>query len=293
MKEFTFITLAYNHEKYIVEHLDSIKRICSHYGQGINANLIVVDDCSTDNTCKIIENWLLNYSGVFNKVIFQKNFNNQGVIHNIFWSIDNCQTENFKFLAGDDLYYDSDIFTLIDSIPANTVVSTPVIPFGSNQISPDLIYRFRMLLYSYKKNNYKSLLKYDNFIQAPGVFARGNTFRDPRLKKSLSFYRNIEDYPMWHYLLIDNGYELKVLVKPFIKYRVNSGISTNKKHMQCKSYNSDVIEIRKRLDVRRYRFPTFVNIFRYCYMIKKIELFFNKNKINSLITYKDLDVYKV
>ena len=40
---FTFLALAYNHEKYIIEHLESIKYLVEKYGSGINCKIIIND----------------------------------------------------------------------------------------------------------------------------------------------------------------------------------------------------------------------------------------------------------
>ncbi len=43
---FTFLTVAYNHEKFILEHLESIRYLMNNYGDGIDVSIIINDDCS-------------------------------------------------------------------------------------------------------------------------------------------------------------------------------------------------------------------------------------------------------
>ena len=50
MRDFTFIVITYNHEEFILEHLESIKFLINHYGHGINFTISVADDASKDNT---------------------------------------------------------------------------------------------------------------------------------------------------------------------------------------------------------------------------------------------------
>ncbi|WP_310555424.1 glycosyltransferase [Flavobacterium sp.] len=52
----SIICLCYNHEKYVVEALNSV--INQSYK---NIQLIIVDDCSTDSSVAVIQNWLLAY----------------------------------------------------------------------------------------------------------------------------------------------------------------------------------------------------------------------------------------
>lgn len=65
----TVICLCYNHEKFIVESLHSV--IHQDYPF---IELIIVDDCSTDNSKNIIQEWLLDYP----KVPFISNETNLG-----------------------------------------------------------------------------------------------------------------------------------------------------------------------------------------------------------------------
>lgn len=52
----SIICLCYNHEKYVVQTLRSV--VNQSY---TNIELIIIDDCSTDNSKNVIENWLKNY----------------------------------------------------------------------------------------------------------------------------------------------------------------------------------------------------------------------------------------
>ena len=55
----TIICLSYNHEKFVVETLNSV--VNQNY---LPIELIIVDDCSSDATKSIIEDWLLSHSDV-------------------------------------------------------------------------------------------------------------------------------------------------------------------------------------------------------------------------------------
>ena len=45
MKSFAFLVLAYNHELFIIDHLESIKFQILTYGKGLEIDLIINDDC--------------------------------------------------------------------------------------------------------------------------------------------------------------------------------------------------------------------------------------------------------
>ena len=65
----SIICLSYNHEDYVVEALNSV--INQTYP---NIELLIADDCSTDNSVEIIQNWLQHYP----KVHFSANEKNLG-----------------------------------------------------------------------------------------------------------------------------------------------------------------------------------------------------------------------
>lgn len=54
------ICLSYNHEAYVVEALDSV--INQTYP---NIELLIADDCSTDNSVSVIQDWLQNHPNVY------------------------------------------------------------------------------------------------------------------------------------------------------------------------------------------------------------------------------------
>jgi glycosyltransferase involved in cell wall biosynthesis len=61
---------TYNIENYISECLDSIYK----YVDFPEFEIIVVDDCSTDNTRDVVKKWMLNHPDV--AVVFKKNNKN-------------------------------------------------------------------------------------------------------------------------------------------------------------------------------------------------------------------------
>ena len=52
----TIICLSYNHEKFVVESLNSVMN--QNYS---SIELIIIDDCSTDNSKSVIEKWLIDH----------------------------------------------------------------------------------------------------------------------------------------------------------------------------------------------------------------------------------------
>ncbi len=226
VNEFTFIVLAYNHEDYIVDHLESMKSIIEKYAEGVSVDLIVSDDCSKDDTVNLAKQWIEKNKALFrnSRILVQEE--NKGIINSIFESVQYSSTRYGKYLAGDDLYGDENIFDLIE----DALVLTPVAAFGGDEVIRNGFgERFKYLLTCKNQRDFSRIMKIDNFIPAPGAFFPLDYLRDQGLKEFLKGFRNIEDYPMFYYFIVKKEYPTKVITKKYIKYRIGNGISTNTK----------------------------------------------------------------
>jgi len=291
--EFTFIVISYNHAQYIQDHLCSIRDILHNYGNGISVDIVIADDCSRDNTREIVDEWLNNNRSLFRSIIRQYANENRGVVRNLLGAINVVKTRHFKFLAGDDKYMVEDIFSIFSEVNLSQIIVTPVVPYGGMTNTVEMIRRFRCLLYSAKKNKVQQLMKYDNYIPAPGVFLDGDLLRDNTLQKYLLRFRNIEDYPMWYYFLYTKMLDVRVVSKPFVFYRVSSGVSTQEKHEKRGMFVSELNRMEIELHVRRHRRPKYLNIYNYFAKINRIILASRREKIDSLIGDNEwLSLYK-
>jgi glycosyltransferase involved in cell wall biosynthesis len=90
---FSIIVTSYNREKYIAETLDSIlSQSFSNY------ELILVDDCSTDETFKIAKS----YKNKFNKITFHQNAKNIGQFNNRNFGASLAKGEYILYVDSDD-----------------------------------------------------------------------------------------------------------------------------------------------------------------------------------------------
>ncbi len=86
----TFVVTSYNYAKYIAKTLESIK--AQTYK---NIEIIVVDDCSTDNSCEIIEQ--------FDDVKLIKNKKNIGQLGSMLQGLKAAQGQFISFIDSDDI----------------------------------------------------------------------------------------------------------------------------------------------------------------------------------------------
>jgi glycosyltransferase involved in cell wall biosynthesis len=104
---------SYNCEKYLKEQIDSI------LGQSYtNIELIITDDCSTDNTPTILREFADKYENVH--VYF--NETNLGLIRNFENAVKYAQGEYIAFADHDDIWLPEKIQRLVDNIGDNTLV---------------------------------------------------------------------------------------------------------------------------------------------------------------------------
>ena len=199
MKNFTFGILAYKHEEYIIEHLESIKYQVTHYAGNINCHLVISDDCSPDNTVSVARKWIDFNKDLFKSVQIITAEKNQGIVKNMTTLLKNIKTEHCKILAGDDLYYKNNVFTVFSE---NDVVITPVYGFyDMNNPAAMENHRFTKIFYELFLTNdivsfVKSEFQYGNIIPAPGMFYKSGLFNEQFLTKLAKEYSWIEDLQM-------------------------------------------------------------------------------------------------
>ena len=271
IKEFTFISIAYNHETYIKDHLDSIKGLILFYGKEINIDLIFSDDHSVDHTLKIAGDWIEENRSLFRSVEILKSEENQGIVSSIVRSIKKCKTKEFKFLAGDDLYYTNNIFELFNK-ESDSLVITPLLPVCEEGFhSTGMIRYFKLLAYAKKKEKLLWLMRYDNFISAPGTFPPCSILSSKEYLQFISQYRDIEDIPTWQYLLFVKKVQTEIIFCPYVQYRIGSGISTNTESPARKRFCKERDQIIRQYKLRRYRYPKYLNIYRYLFKLLEID----------------------
>ena len=79
---FTFLTLSFEQEKYIIQHLESIKYQMVHYGADVKAAYILADDASKDRTVEWARLWLEKNKEIFSDVTILENKENKGIVDN-------------------------------------------------------------------------------------------------------------------------------------------------------------------------------------------------------------------
>lgn len=254
MKEFTFAMITYNQEKYVLEHLESIKFQILNFGKNYKISFILGDDASKDKTVEVIKQWLNCNNELFENIEILPADKNVGIVKNVIRTLQCIKTNEYKLLAGDDLYFKNNIFELYG---IKEFILTPLLMFSglSNKViqrDRGAIVKYKIYLLNDKKNKLfdyiKKYQKYVNTIEAPAVFMK-HSLIDNKFYDVLSEYKWIEDVPMWNYLFYMRGANMSVSFyeKPLVLYRCDVGISTNKEHDRRSLFEEDLIKIEEKI----------------------------------------------
>lgn len=92
----SFVVTSYNYEKYILKTLESIKAQTYR-----NFEIIIVDDCSKDNSCKIIEDFISENQDL--KITLIKQNSNQGQMASMIKGLEFAQGQFISFIDSDDI----------------------------------------------------------------------------------------------------------------------------------------------------------------------------------------------
>lgn len=268
---FTFLTISYNQEKYIIEHLESIKYQIKKYANGRNMYYILADDGSSDNTVELAEQWLKLNSSLFKDVRILDCSKNNGTVFNYIRAINSVTTLRYKCLAADDLYYVNNVIDLEDKAD---IVLSPSLFFsddGETLIGKNLFY----YVCAGKKDEalkkeIKKELAYYCGIHAPGSFVNLNITQDKQFQKYLSQFKWIEDYPQWYYIFnkYDKDFSVSIENQIYTLYRSDVGISS-KKGKRNPLFVEEDNRIKQMIGNKRIRYKKYLNVYRYWYTLKR------------------------
>ncbi|HPJ82179.1 MAG TPA: glycosyltransferase [Saccharofermentans sp.] len=258
---FTFAVMTYKHERFLVEHLESIKYQILSFGNGNNHTLLISDDNSDDRTVELADKWIEQNRKLFRETKVVKNSSNMGIVNNYLKTAQEIPTEHFKILAGDDIYYKNNIYEVLEDYD---VVFTPTIAFDQ-EIIRDEIYREHRLCLKYSNTTkFRKYLKYENLIAAPGAFIKLDILRDSEFRRFLSRYHWIEDLPMWYYLFFKmRNISYRFETRPYILYRRNVGISSKQNGARYKEYTLERERLFEEFGMKLSMFPKFINPYKY------------------------------
>lgn len=214
--------ITYNSSRYVMETLESIKMQTYQ-----NIELIISDDCSTDDTIELCDNWLKENKERFIKTELVTVIKNTGVSPNLKRGLLRCNGTFIKSLAGDDCLEPNAIEEFVSfSKDKNIDVCLADISY-IGQDSKVLDHRLSGVYSTYLDNldeSYefqKKTISATLFIPGPPVFFSKRAFE--AIKDNAFEYPFADEWPLF-FFLIHAGFRLYPLRKRLIRYRVHNSL---------------------------------------------------------------------
>ena len=216
--------ITYNSSKTILETLDSIK--AQTYQE---MELIISDDCSTDNTVSLCKQWLTANNSRFQRTQLIESPSNTGISANLNRAEDACQGKWVKGIAGDDLLLPKCIDTYMqyvaerDDLPCIFSRAQCFSAIDGKDVNKFASFDYHFFSLS-REQQLHHLLYEGNCIPAATAFINLSLMRQLGIRNDERIPM-LEDLPKWINIL-NAGYRLEFLDRKLVRYRVFNGIST-------------------------------------------------------------------
>jgi alpha-1,3-rhamnosyltransferase len=215
------VLITYNSEAYVVETLESIAAQTYR-----NIELIISDDCSSDQTVAVCKLWLQNNQSRFANVELLTTEVNSGIPGNCNRGIKKAKGMWIKLIAGDDILLPNAIADNVDFVQGKEIkiLFSKIQLFkvaDGKRINLSVKPSNHHLLFSKgltAKKLYHTLLHADVISFTPSVFFKSSVFTEIGFFDER--YRLMEDYPFW-LKATKNGVMLHIMDKLTVLYRIH------------------------------------------------------------------------
>lgn len=274
--------ITYNSSQYVKETLDSA------YAQTYpNIEIIISDDCSTDNTVDICRQWVNQHKDSEKRIVLLESLKNTGVTGNVKRAFEACKGEWAKGIAGDDILAPTAIEDYIDFVtkhPGTRHLIAKAVHFkgdfqNSDLSKPDVISQYLFREKVTAKFQYDVIRKVF-WGSGPTYFAKTSAIRevggyDERFPMQ-------EDYPLF-IKMIGKGYKMMYLDKVTVYKRI---VETSLQYDKSKDAIFTKNHVRMVVDYKyQYRKEVLSWIWR---MLQNYSLWIQRKVIDSGNSYNSL-----
>lgn len=217
--------LTYNSSKFIEETLDSV-----FHQTYKNIELIVSDDCSQDDTVKIVSEWIERHKGRFAKAVFLTSPVNTGVCANSRRSLEVVSGDWIKGLGGDDLLTPDAIEKYMLYVQENNCEICAARMGYINDNSQEIVIRHgttHMNYMDYLSRSYKQqyrLCKQRIIVPGPVLFYSHKVLQTTGLPDGRF---GAADEWSFLYKVMKSGFRILGVDDTLVKYRVHEGSLTH------------------------------------------------------------------
>ena len=195
---FAFMVLTYNHQDYILEHLESIKYLVNAFGESIDVDLMINDDCSKDDTCYLIDQWLRINKDLFRYTETIYNRSNFGTCASVKNLLGRLKADHCKLTAGDDVYSYENIFELSKCKSDVAILSGRALLLQGENLAFDRLTNILATASQiiYKKDSLLHRLKHFSYNNAPNILYSRECLLNSKVLAYLERFDVIEDWPL-------------------------------------------------------------------------------------------------
>lgn len=208
------VVITYNSSKYVLETLESIKNQTYK-----NIELVISDDCSTDETVKICREWVERNKNSFSNAVVITAKVNGGIPANCNQGLKNSHGKWIKLIAGDDLLLPTCIESFYEASLKNPEASCFV--SGMYALRNGLIDQcYNILAKRFPQDASRQL---DNFLRYSSIPSPAVFIEKQALVHVGGFderYPGVEDYPLY-LRLASSGYYFVPVSMPTVIYRIH------------------------------------------------------------------------
>lgn len=241
------VVITYNSSKYILETLNSVKT--QTY---LNIELIITDDCSTDDTVPLCRDWLLLNKKRFVRAELVISSENTGIPANCNRGFRLAQGEWIKGIAGDDLLVEDGIRSFIQGYKAKELVLVGSCKKFFTDKEGKRIYDLNTLpnqndlaFYHQGVSSQYHYLLYESPVISPSVLINKKIFE--KIGYFEEKYNYIDDYPFW-FKCLSSGYRIVFFDVLMVYYRCqHESITSSKVRLYNKEYQKCLYRFRKDL----------------------------------------------
>lgn len=248
MEKVDILLATYNGEKYLKEQLDSI--LNQTYS---NFRLLISDDCSSDNTRKILEE----YKDKDNRIVIYFQDENLGVIKNFEFLLKQVKSAYYMFSDQDDIWKNEKIEKSVKKLEetnSNLVYSDLEVVDENLNVIYESYWKLKGIYRKIKKyNNFESLYL-NNFVTGCTMISKKELINKVLPLPSSSKYV-LHDY--WISLIISQDGKISYIEEPLMKYRQhkNNKVGSKKRSDELDSLD----EIRQLfINVKKEHFKIFI-----------------------------------
>lgn len=207
MKMISFMVVTYNQKDLILYTLESIKYQVCNFLKDFSIQLMITDDCSSDGTPKVVNEWLEKNKNIFSRVDININPKNKGIVENLIAGFDKVKGDYLKMIAGDDLLPAESIRPFFELLEDNDFVMGLPLYFSKEGFTEDHLKSSklrRIKELSNKKEGFLERLERDCFIHGSSIYLKAHLVHDCRLVDFMREFEFLEDYPMYYGIAINN-----------------------------------------------------------------------------------------